>query len=194
MLKQTTSGSDLVAVRKRYGHDENIKIMATLVMMCNDFPDVECTDALETWVPFAASHKFMNDDELDPTDPCLKVKDPSISSWCDRPEVSDAMFWILADSYRKNKVSMTQSMIDFKGIFKRKDDQEVVEELFKFTKNPTDWMASQQIEEMIQAKGINFSIMRFGNLATKCNRGMIGCVRDSSKYLGAAPVTKHLSL
>jgi hypothetical protein len=89
------------------------------------------------------------------------------------------------DSYRKDKVSMTQSMIDFKGIFKRKDDQEVVEELFEFTKNPTDWMASQQIEEMIQAKGINFSIMRFGNLATKRNRGMIGCVRDRSKYNGS---------
>jgi hypothetical protein len=58
MLKQTTSGSDLVAVRKRYGHDENIKIMATLIMMCNDFPDVECTDALETLVPFAAPHKL----------------------------------------------------------------------------------------------------------------------------------------
>ena len=33
MLKQTTSGGDLVAVRKRYGHDENIKIMATLVYL-----------------------------------------------------------------------------------------------------------------------------------------------------------------
>jgi hypothetical protein len=92
MLKQTTSGSDLVAVRKRYGHDENIKIMATLVMMCNDFPDVECTDALETLVPFAAPHKFVNEDELDPTDPCLRPKDPSIISWSDRPEVGDAMF------------------------------------------------------------------------------------------------------
>jgi hypothetical protein len=96
--------------------------------------------------------KFVNEDELDPTDLCLKPKDPSISSWCDRPEVGDAMFWILVDSYRKDKVSLTQSMIDFKGIFKRKDDQEVVEELFELTKNPTDWMASQQVEEMMQAK------------------------------------------
>lgn len=47
LLKQTTSGSDLVAVRKRYGHDE--KIMATLVMMCNDFPDVDgCSRDLGT--------------------------------------------------------------------------------------------------------------------------------------------------
>jgi len=185
MPKQTTSGSDLVAVRKRYGHDENIKIMATLIMMCNDFPDVECTDALETLVSFAAPHKFVNEDELDPTDLCLKPKDPSISSWCDRPEVGDAMFWILVDSYRKDKVSLTQTMIDFKGIFKRKDDQEVVEELFEFTKNPIDWMASQQVEEMMQAKGINFSIMRFGNFATKRNRGMIGSLRDRSKYNGS---------
>ncbi len=95
------------------------------------------------------------------------------------------MFWILVDSYRKDKVSLTQSMIDFKGIFKRKDDQEVVEALFEFTKNPTDWMASQQVEEMIQAKGINFSIMRFGNFATKRNRGMIGSLRDRSKYNGS---------
>jgi hypothetical protein len=75
--------------------------------------------------------------------------------------------------------------IDFKGIFKRKDDQEVVEELFEFTKNPTDWMASQQIEEMIQAKGINFFIIRFRNLATKRNRSMIGCLKDRSKYSGS---------
>lgn len=78
-----------------------------------------------------------------------------------------------------------QSMIDFKGIFKRKDDQEVVEELFEFTKNPTDWIASQQVEEMIQAKDINFSIMRFGNFATKRSRGMIGSLRDRTKYNGS---------
>ena len=80
MLKQTTSGSDLVAVRKRYGHDENIKIMATLVMMCNDFPDVECTDALETLVPFAAPHKFVNEDELDPTDLASSPRTPALAA------------------------------------------------------------------------------------------------------------------
>jgi hypothetical protein len=38
---------------------------------------------------------------------------------------------------------------------------------------------------MIQAKGINFSIMRFGNFAAKRNRGMIGSLRDRSKYNGS---------
>lgn len=178
--KKLTSGGDRIMTRKLYQMPREVRIQATLLMNCNDFPTVDPIDFCEKVVPFGCPHKFTNDDKL--LHPELypetkndtasysfyKPADNNIKEFCRQTEIANAFFWIVADHYRNEPVCLTQAMEDFKTSLKPEDDEWTrLIQYIEFTRNDTDKEPNRLIRRLIEYKKINMSISKFFQMAKK---------------------------
>jgi hypothetical protein len=177
--KKLTSGGDYLMARKLYHMPRKFRIQATLLMNCNDFPKVDPADFTEKVVPFSCPHKFTtNAADLQQYD-FYRMADDSIKEWCRSPEVGDALFWIVADSYSSDQVELTPSMKQFKDHLCVDDEIKKVMSFIQITGNDKDLVPNNLIKDRLDRAAINMSLTKFYHVLSK--RGNIKPYRTAKE-------------
>jgi len=162
MIKKVASGGDVMMARQNYKDERQFRIQASLLLNCNDLPDIDPTDACEKLLPYSCPNKFTNDPRLLEEFPdFMKLADDRIKEFCRRPEVGDAFFWIVADHYRAQRPTITDEMRRFKSNFHQEDEQDKVWQHFVVTRNTEDFVSKQQVKSFLQEKKINMTTKKF---------------------------------
>lgn len=170
IIKKIASGGDMIMCRLLYQNERMIRIMATLLMACNDLPKVTPADAYEKIVPFSCPHKFVENCTSDMLSnfPFYRKADPSIKeSFCRLKDAGDALFWIITDYYKEHPVILTDAMQNFKDQFRVVDESSSILKYFHVTGNANDKVPSSEVTSLIKNKGLNMSLQKFSSVMEK---------------------------
>lgn len=178
LIKRFASGGDMLMARKNHKDEVQFRVQATLLMACNDLPPMTPADAYETAATYNFPNKFVSAAELGKY-PFYRLADPTIKSFCERPEVGDAFFWILADHYAPQPMRPTKEMLDFRGQFRTNADGDLVTRTFQITGNPNDFVKNETLRTWLEERGVNMSIQK---LTTTLERR--GAKKESKRING----------
>lgn len=183
--KKLTSGGDRISARKLYQMPRNLRIQATLLMNCNDFPRVDPVDFCEKVVPFQCPHKFTSDPELLEKHPnfCFRADD-SIKDWCRRPDVGDAFFWIVADHYDSKPVQLTPEMAQFRESLAEDDEIGRALDSVLITGKDSDFMSTEDVRRLMAELRINMSPVKFYHVLQKRGKVWAGRKSQTRGYYG----------
>lgn len=186
IIKKVASGGDMIMARQNYKDERMFRIQASLLLNCNDLPDIDPADACEKLLPFACPNKFTTDEKLLREYPdFMKPADDSIKAFCRRPEVGDAFFWIIADHYRRQRPSMSADMEEFKADFHTEDEADIVKKHFIITKNYVDdFVSNEQVTDFLRVHKVNMTLKKFSLLMTQMKAKKCMKQHSGKKYRG----------
>lgn len=172
MLKKICSGGDVLEARQNYKNERSFQIGATPIFSANDFPVITPADAYEKMMPFPCPHKFQESltDDMARKYTFLRNADSDIKRFCERPEVGDAFFFIVADHYRRNPADMTTKMVEYRSQFNSGDEFHILLKHFQITGNADDCVPSSAIVSFLKEKKLNLTMVKV-NLYLE-NRGV----------------------
>ena len=103
MIKKITGG-DAIEVRSNFKDEKLIKLMGSIIVFCNDFPEIKPVDANESRINYNLISKFVDSGSTHEDDSiCYFDRDNTIKHWVCRPDVRDAFIHILIDVYAKGE-------------------------------------------------------------------------------------------
>lgn len=111
MIKKITGG-DEIEVRSNYTDEKLIKLMGTIMVFCNDFPEIKPADANDTRMNYNLISKFVDaGSQHEDTSIQYFDRDNSIKYWVNKPEVRDAFIHILIDIYAKGRPVLPEEFL-----------------------------------------------------------------------------------
>ena len=103
MIKKITGG-DKIEVRSNYTNEKSITLMGSMMVFCNDFPEIKPADANETRKNYNLISKFADSGSVHEDDSiCYFDRDNTIKDWVRQSDVCDAFLHILIDVYTKGE-------------------------------------------------------------------------------------------
>jgi hypothetical protein len=164
MIKKFTSGGDDIMARKNFKDEYEFKIQAGLIIMCNDMPSIQPTDALETCDEFIMKSKFIDKDF--PENNKLNgykyyEKDPFIKSdFLNREEVLNEFILIILeyfDKYREYPENMKkEKLIEMED----EDDMSKLFNLYEYTLDEKDRIDNENLRVDLKGHKINMSLKK----------------------------------
>jgi hypothetical protein len=123
LIKMLASGGDTVELRQNYRNEQRKKLQCTFALCCNDLPDVEPSDALDTCVVFNFASTFVAEEEWNAVgchrERHWRLSDPGIKEWVKRPEVLDAFTRVILSSFspdlKPTPACVREDTSNFKG-------------------------------------------------------------------------------
>ena len=167
MIKKFTSGGDYLSARKNHQDEMEFRIQAGLMIMCNDMPKIEPSDALEMCDEFAMTSKFIDDDFNEKnklTGYKYYKKDTAIkSTFLKRDDVINEFILMIIEKYntdtcypkKLNKINQDNLDDD--------DDYNILFSLFEIgTEN--DIIKNEDLKIIIQNNKIPFTVKKVKTL------------------------------
>ena len=103
MIKKITGG-DAIEVRSNFKDEKLINLMGSIMIFCNDFPEIKPKDANDTRINYNLISKFVDSGSVhEDTSIQYFDRDNTIKHWVSQPEVRDAFIHILIDVYAKGE-------------------------------------------------------------------------------------------
>ncbi len=164
MIKKFTSGGDDIMARKNFKDEYEFKIQAGLIIMCNDMPLIQPTDALETCDEFIMKSKFIDKDF--PENNKLNgykyyEKDPFIKSdFLNKEEVLDEFILIILeyyDNYKEYPENMKRQKLED---LEDEDDMSKLFNLYNFTLDDKDKIDNDILRFHLKQHKINMSFKK----------------------------------
>jgi polyhydroxyalkanoate synthesis regulator phasin len=171
MIKRFASGGDTINARKLFMNEVEFKMQSRLMIMCNDLPPIDPTDATQTLVMFKFPYKYVSEaDMVDPL-PYFRLADPSIDEYVKDANVCDAFIHILIDHYEDNKLKMSSKVEkDTKEYREDAGDEEmIIRDTFKYSNSKADYVTNDDIKNFIKEKKINISATALKEKLIKMN-------------------------
>jgi len=160
LLKKLSSGGDKLQARGNNKDAREFQIQSSIVLVANDVPLCEPTDALKTMTKFNMPSKFMNKEDFNlltlSEQLCCVRKEPDndLKEWCKAEDVKEAIEYILFESYKTK-----QTIPDFFKLQALKDnnnnnDNEKLEEVFEINRDPDSFLSNKDITETLATNNI----------------------------------------
>lgn len=102
LIKKFASGGDKLSARPLYGSPIEFVPQFSLMFMCNEIKDPDPIDALDNCVQFLYKSKFVEQEDLIPDVPFLKLKDEHIKDMLQQNNIIDAFTLYILDHYANN--------------------------------------------------------------------------------------------
>ena len=124
LMKELTGGDNIIS-RALYENPVEFKPQFKMILTCNKLPKLPYDDE-GTWrrvrcVEFKS--RFVNQEDLDTTDPYCQVKDPTLAEKFDNWK--EAFMWILIEKYRvwmKDGLKAPKSVVNFTKQYREQSD------------------------------------------------------------------------
>jgi hypothetical protein len=179
MIKKFCSGGDSIEARKNHQDEYQFKIQSSLMICCNDMPDIEPTDTKEFCDEFQMKSKFLTpeQEETETKIPTFTyyTADDKVKQYVKENEYIDAFIQLLIQSYN-NPVNYPKEIKQQLEDVKEEDDYAKLYNLFTITNNKKDFISNNSLQEKIDEKFIPFT-------AQKCKQLLIalGAQADRNK-------------
>jgi hypothetical protein len=160
MIKGFSSGGDTQQARQNRKDEIDFRMQCMMFMFCNELPDVDPIDTLETLENFIFKSKFVSQQDLDEVKNLnddnlgfFKLRDNNIKEWCCNDYVLDAFTSIIFDHYVEVRPTMPQVMINDNSVVKgdnTKSLEVACTKIFKKTPNKNDAMSTESVLEIVR--------------------------------------------
>jgi hypothetical protein len=169
MIKKFCSGGDELQARKNHQDEYNFKLQSSLLVCCNDCPEIKPTDAMEFCNNFQMKSKFV--DKVDKMDENLKLKtfkyyekDPLIKSEIlNDPLIISEFVNMIFEAYNTERV-YPQEILEENEENEDDDDMTKLFNIFTFTDNLTgsgkDFISNDDLKDIIRENKIPFHIKK----------------------------------
>lgn len=153
-IKKLSSGGDLMEARKNYQDEIKFRVQARPILFCNDLPEIEPKDALETMTKFEFPCQFVND--ITKQNPLAKIKlaDNTIKLKCNKEEYINAFIHIIIDNYSTEILPMPQCVKEFTDVATTddNDDTEKILSIFNFTESESDFIKCIDLYKIVNLR------------------------------------------
>jgi hypothetical protein len=193
MIKKFCSGGDYLQARKNNQDEIEFRIQSSLMICCNDLPEVKPTDAMEFCNEFQMKSKFIDDDfddnnRLD-TFKYYK-KDTNIKNdILQRDDIIMEFINIVFEYFSivKNYPKAIKKTIDED---QDEDDYKKLFNLFEFTNSPSDFINNDDLKNIFKSSKISFIFKKCKMLLK--TKGVIEHRLGHSRGLGGLKVISNL--
>jgi hypothetical protein len=164
ILKKLMSGGDVQKARALYENSKEFIVQSRILMMCNDMPEIEPRDALETCFEFKSNIQFKSqewiDAEREKSVPELvlrkyRVRDNTLKSSCARQEWKDAMMLLFIDYYKNAPLEIKQTIED-----STEDLGTTILNNFEITTNDKDMINNAELKRFIEKNKLTISLAK----------------------------------
>jgi len=163
MIKKFCSGGDSIEARKNHQDEYQFKIQASLMICCNDMPEITPNDTKEFCDEFQMKSKFLTaeQEETETKIPTYAyyTADDKVKEYVSETKYIDAFIQLLLTSYNTPCVypkALKQQLEDVK----EEDDYAKLYNLFDITNNKKDFISNNKLEETIAEKYIPFTTQK----------------------------------
>lgn len=160
LIKGFASGGDTQQARQNYKDEINFKLQSTMMILCNNLPEVEPKDTLETLENFICKSKFISADDMKDIEKLkdknvlfFKAKDENIKNIIKDDLICNAFASIVFDNYKSIRPSMPSIMQDDNIIVKGdaiKSMEIIVTKMFQKTNDKDDIISTDDIITYIE--------------------------------------------
>ena len=163
MIKKFCSGGDSIEARKNHQDEYQFKLQSSLMICCNDMPDIEPTDTKEFCDEFQMKSKFLTpeQEETETKIPTFKyyTADDKVKQYVKESNYIDAFIQLLITSYN-NPVNYPKEIKQQLEDVKEEDDYTKLYNLFTITNNKKDFISNNVLQEKIDEKFIPFTTQK----------------------------------
>ena len=169
MIKKFGSGGDQIEARKNHVDEMQFKLQAHLLLLANDLPPIEPSDAKETMIPFHYPSKFLQDGDARlakrkrTASAAYYKADEDIKKAC-RTELADAwLLTILCCHWFDHKVVVPASMKPALADFTAHDDlEDTFCAIFVFTpEEQANVLSVARIAKLVQDAKLCMSVVKY---------------------------------
>jgi len=167
MIKKFTSGGDYLSARRNFQDEIEFRIQSGLIIMCNDMPKVEPSDALEMCDEFPMKSKFIDDDFNENNK--LKgyqyyKKDKEIkSTFLKRDDVIDEFILMILEKYNTNTIYPPNLQKINQENLEDEDDYQQLFSLFELG-DLNDTISNDNLRTIIKHNKIPFTLKKVKTL------------------------------
>jgi len=184
ICKRMASGGDQIEARRNHRDEISFFMQATLLILCNDFPECTPSDCMENVVLFEFPSKFVDAEKLNckkrkRNNTCqLYLKNNNLKKICSEQLVDAWILNILVLNWTSESAPIPDSTKLCED-FKVKDDDKFFD-LFEITQDKSDVISVTRVTEMVRNAGIAVSNYGYG----KWLKGA-GCIKikTSRQYI-----------
>jgi hypothetical protein len=166
MIKKFCSGGDSIEARKNHCDEMQFKIQTTLMICCNDMPEITPADTKEFCEEFQMKTKFLTEEQekLEQKIPTFLYKraNDDVKDLVKDSSIIDAFIQLLIDAYGKD-YKYPEELKKQEEEIKEDDDYTKLFNIFEFTNSDKDYLSNDLITEIILDNKLPFSII-------KCNK------------------------
>ena len=199
MIKNFQSGGDAMSGRKNYNNERTFRVATTLIMNCNDLPEVSPRDALSTMIMLRFPFKFVPQADLEATPlPFFRLRDGALKTeFCKRDDVINAFTWLVIDAYADHPVvpcaSVREDTLEY--LEDAGDDLAFMARSFVVTRDRNDFLLNHELKAIFRARGVSAPIWK-GRLkrmgAFPDNVCCVSGVRHGAGFMGVKLVSEEL--
>jgi len=161
-IKKFCSGGDYMEARKNFKDEIEFRIQSTLLICCNDIPEMSPTDAYEftTFINMTSAFKEIDDKYKMKNIKYYKPDNSIKTHFIKKKEVINEFILILIDAY-KNKVDMPEKFKMEVEENKEDDDLNIILDTFEFTNNDNDFISNNDLKTYYKDLRLPMSFTKF---------------------------------
>lgn len=190
-IKKFVSGGDTLNARKNYQDEISFKIQSSLIMMCNDIPEIKPKDCLEKCDKIYMKCKFIDNNFTETKLNNYKYykKDDSIKTdFINRDEVLNEFILLLIEYSKKYNLVYPKNILKYENSLDDNDEDDITNITKHFKILEGNKLTNKEIKEFKQDNNISFTI-------NKISKILLGYFQGSEKYRnGNSRGIKHIAL
>ena len=150
MVKKFVSGGDYMSARKNFQDEREFRVQSTLMICCNDLPNIVNTDCLDYCLNFQMKSKFIDSNEKEEfSNYSYFKKDNTVKTdFIKRDEVCNEFINLLIEAYKWTDTFIPES-IQEEDQDDELDDLATLTNAFEITNNGDDILSNSQIKHQL---------------------------------------------
>jgi hypothetical protein len=187
IMKQLVSGGDIIEARKNFKDEITFRGNSTYIIYANDMIKFTTKDALDNCAITQLKSQFVYKDELMEESNFYKLRDDSLKTYIQEPDVKDAFTFIILNSfYDEVPIIPTSIKIDTNIICDKNEEMPIdkfIIKFFKTTNNKEDRLTIEELNDILAENGYK-SHKPITTLLNKHSKGIEckNCKRVAGKY------------
>lgn len=197
MIKKFCSGGDSIEARKNHQDEYQFKIQASLMICCNDMPEITPNDTKEFCDEFQMKSKFLTA-EQQLTEKKINtyeyyLADDKVKEYVKETKYIDAFIQLLVDAY-KTPVKYPEVLRANIEEVKEESDYEKLLNKFIITKEKKNFISNEDLRDIIDNEKIPFTLQKAKTLLiaegakadrNKTSRGLSGIKLKTNRIIPA---------
>jgi hypothetical protein len=150
MIKKFVSGGDYMSARKNFQDEREFRVQSTLMICCNDLPNIVNTDCLDYCLNFQMKSKFIDVNEKEEfSNYSYFKKDNTVKTdFIKRDDVCNEFINLLIEAYKWTDTFIPESIRE-EDQDDELDDIATLTNAFEITNDGNDYLSNSQIKHQL---------------------------------------------
>ena len=167
MIKKFCSGGDSIEARKNHQDEYQFKIQASLMICCNDMPEITPNDTKEFCDEFQMKSKFLTA-EQEQTEKKINtyeyyLADDKVKEYITQTKYIDAFIQLLVDAYKTPCKYPEVLKANIEEV-KEESDYEKLSNKFIITKDKKNFISNEDLQDILNDNKIPFTLQKAKSL------------------------------